>query len=71
MFDPEDLINFELCFPGSLTGETEIECPYCRELLTVPVDDPLGEDTFACCECGGVFEVNWAESRVKYERPTD
>jgi len=69
MFDPYDLINYELCFPGAVTGESEIECPYCQELLTVPVNDPLGEESYACCECGGVFNVDWAEGSVKYERP--
>jgi len=69
MFEPDDLINYELCFPGALTGETEIKCPYCQELLTVPVNDPLGEESYACCKCDGVFSVDWAEGSVKYERP--
>ena len=69
MLDPDDLINYELCFPGAVTGETEIQCPYCQKLLTVPVNDPLGEESYACCECGGVFNVDWAEGSVKYERP--
>ncbi len=69
MFEPDDLINYELCFPGAVTGETEIQCPYCQELLTVPVNDPLGEESYACCECGGVFNVDWAEGSVKYQRP--
>lgn len=69
MFDPDDFINYELCFPGAVTGETEIKCPYCLELLTVPVNDPLGEESYVCCECSGVFDVNWAEGSVRYERP--
>ena len=32
----DDLITYELCFPGAVTGETELDCPYCQELLTVP-----------------------------------
>ncbi|MDA9858971.1 hypothetical protein N9D23_12695 [Rubripirellula sp.] len=59
-----DLINFELCFPGAVTGSTEVECPHCDELLTVPVDDPMGQDAFQCCQCGGNFDVDWAEGTV-------
>jgi hypothetical protein len=25
----DDLINYELCFPGAVTGSTEIDCPHC------------------------------------------
>lgn len=38
-----------------------LECPHSDELLTVPVDDPMGQDTFQCCECGGGFDVDWGE----------
>ena len=62
-----DLLNYELCFPGAVTGSTEVECPHCDELLTVPVDDPMGEDTFQCCDCGGEFDVNWVEGVVRFE----
>jgi hypothetical protein len=24
MLDPDDLINYELCFPGAVTGSTEV-----------------------------------------------
>ncbi len=44
--------------------------PYCQELLTVPVNAPLGEEAYACCKCSGVFNVDWAEGSVKYDRPT-
>ncbi len=57
----DDLINCELCFPGAVTGSTEVECPHCGELLTVPVDDPMGEQSYQCCECGGGFDVDWGE----------
>jgi len=33
----DDLIPCKLCFRGAVTGSTEIDCPYCGELLTVPV----------------------------------
>jgi hypothetical protein len=59
MLDPLDPLMFELCFPGSMTGETEVTCPACSTLLTVPVDDPLGSQTYRCCQCQTVFVVNW------------
>jgi len=34
----DDLINYELCFPGAVTGSTEINCPHRDELLTVAVN---------------------------------
>ena len=62
-----DFLMYELCFPGALTGETELDCPYCGELLTVPVSDPMGEEVYQCCECSGTFEVNWGEGQVRYQ----
>ena len=60
----DDLIAYELCFPGAVTGSTEVECPHCGELLTLPVDDPMGEDTL---QCGGEFVVDWGEGVVRFE----
>ena len=40
MLDPEDLVTYELCFPGAITGEAEVECPYCLELFTLRRQDP-------------------------------
>ena len=60
----DDFITYELCFPGAVTRATEVECPNCGELLTVPVDDPMGEESFQCCECGGNFDVDWGEGTV-------
>ena len=45
MLNPDDLIHYELCFPGSVTGSTEINCPHCGELLTAGVNDPFGEES--------------------------
>ena len=53
-----DIITYELCFPGAVTGSTEVECPHCGELLTVPVNDPMVEESYQCGECGGVFDVD-------------
>ena len=63
----DDIINYELCFPGPVTGETEVECPYCQELLTLAVADPMGEESYQCCECAGTFEVDWGEGVVRYQ----
>jgi len=57
----DDLITYELCFPGAVTGSTEVECPHCGELLTVPVDDLMGEESYLCGECGGVIDADWGE----------
>ena len=65
MHDPDDLITYELCFPGAVTGSTEVECPHCGELLTVPVDDPMGQGTFQCCECDDVFDVDRCDGTVR------
>jgi hypothetical protein len=54
----DDLITYELCFPGAVTGSTEVECPHCGELLTVRVKDPMGEESYQCCEYSGAFEVD-------------
>ena len=59
------IINNELCYPGAVTGSTEVECPHCDELLTVPVDDPMGEESYQCCECGGGFDVDWGSGEVR------
>jgi transposase-like protein len=61
MLDPFDPLAYELCFPGAITGETEVTCPHCNALLTVPVDDPLGTQSYRCCQCQAVFTVNWGE----------
>jgi DNA-directed RNA polymerase subunit RPC12/RpoP len=59
MLDPDDLCAYEICFPGAITGETEVTCPHCNELLTVPVDDPMGTAEFQCANCGQSFVVNF------------
>jgi DNA-directed RNA polymerase subunit RPC12/RpoP len=59
MFDPSDPWLYELCFPGAISGETEISCPACSAVLTVTVDDPLGSQSYQCPECEARFRVNW------------
>jgi hypothetical protein len=62
----DSYITYELCFPGAVTGSTEVEWPRCGELLTVPVDDPMGTGSYRCCECGGAFDVDWGEETVSF-----
>lgn len=64
MLDPTDPLFFEACFPGSLSGSREVNFPHCDALLTVPVNNALGEEACQCCECGGQFVANWAEETV-------
>lgn len=64
MLDPFDPLTYELCFPGGLTGETEIACPHCSTLLTVPVNDPNGEESYQCCKCQKGFMVDWANGEI-------
>ena len=61
MLDPSDPWIYEICFPGAISGQTEITCPNCKTLLTVPVNDPIGTETYECCTCKVVFTVNWVE----------
>ena len=63
----DDIINYELCFPGSVTGSTEVECPHCGELLTVTMNDPMGEESYQCSECSGASDVDWGEGQVRYD----
>jgi len=62
----DDLFSYEVCFPGAVTGTTELECPHCQELLSVTVDDPMGEESYQCCDCGGSFDVDWGQGQVSY-----
>ncbi len=64
MLDPLDPLTYELCFPGGITGETEISCPHCNTLLTVPVNDPTAEESYQCCQCQKDFVVDWASGQV-------
>ena len=64
----DDLINYELCFPRAVTGSTDVECPHCGELLTVPVGDPMGEEAYQCSKCGGNFDVDLGEETIHYNQ---
>jgi hypothetical protein len=63
--DPfEEIISYELCFPGAVTGSAEVECPHCETLLTASVDDPMGQEAYECSACSGSFVVDWECGRV-------
>ena len=64
MLDPLDPLTYELCFPGGLTGETEISCPHCKTLLTVPVNDPNGEEAYQYFQCQKSFVVDWPNGQL-------
>lgn len=59
MLDPHDPWLYELCFPGAISGETEVSCPHCNTLLTISVDDPTGSQEYRCSSCGQAFVVNF------------
>jgi len=62
-----DLIHFLQCFEEAVTASTDVVCPHYGELLTVSVDDPMGEESYQCCECGGTFDVDWGEGVVRFD----
>lgn len=59
----DDIINYELCFPGAVTGSTQVQCPQCSELLTVPVDDPPWAKTHSSAASVAVSSM-WIGVRV-------
>jgi len=71
MLDPLDPLTYKLCFPGGLTGETEISCPHCKTLLTVSVSDPTGEESYQCCKCQDGFVVDWGSRAVSLTQTRD
>ena len=50
--------------PGSIRGSTELEALHGEEVLTVPGNDPLGEEVSPCRECGGAFEGDWPDGTL-------
>lgn len=60
--DPLDPLTYELCFPGAISGEAEVRCPSCKKILTVPVSDPMGQESYECPKCGKDFVVDWVTS---------
>ncbi|TWU10524.1 hypothetical protein [Allorhodopirellula heiligendammensis] len=66
MDELDPISMYELCFPGAVTGETEVTCPHCEELLTLNVDDPMGTYECRCCECNGAFTVDLSKQSVHW-----
>ena len=57
----EDLCAYELCMPGSITGQGEAVCPACGTTLVVPIDDANGKQNYQCSRCFGAFQVDWSK----------
>lgn len=66
MDEIDPITMYELCFPGAVTGSTEITCPHCDELLTMDVGDPMGTYELSCCQCGGEFTVDLMEGTIEW-----
>ena len=64
MLDPLDPTFFFALF-----GDNEdVACPYCQAELTVSSDKAsVGDESFQCNECQGVFIINWDEEQVYYD----
>jgi len=63
----EDWLTFELCVPGGITGETDVDCPHCCVSLTLAVDVPDGEQAYTCCECSGEFLIDWTDGTMRWQ----
>ena len=64
MLDPLDPLMFFAMF-----GDDEgVTCPYCEADLTVTSEEArVGEESFQCNECHGVFTINWDEEKIYYD----
>ncbi len=62
----KNMLIYELCYPGAVTGQTEMYCPYCETELTVEVADPMGVDQFQCAQCEGLFEIDFGQGLIHY-----
>lgn len=67
MDELDPISMFELCFPGAVTGSTEVTCPHCDCVLTIPVDDPMARKQFQCAECDGIFIVDLGERTIHWD----
>jgi hypothetical protein len=60
----DDLVFYELCFPGAVTGSTEVACLHCGERLTVLVNDPLAKSRISALNAAAPLR----STGVRYER---
>lgn len=67
MDELDPLESFELCFPGAVTGVTEICCPHCDTLSTLSVEDPMGAYSCRCDQCGKQFVADLSTGTVHWE----
>jgi len=58
----EELWAYELCLPGSITGQGDVACPNCGTNLVVPIEDPNGTQSYQCQRCLGAFEIDWGRN---------
>ena len=64
MFDPIDPMMWLFCF----VDDEDVTCPYCQAHLTVTSEEArVGEESFQCNECQGVFTINWDEEKIYYD----
>ena len=64
MLDPLDPLTFFALFGD----DEEVTCPYCQAELTVTSEEArVGEESFQCNECQGVFTINWDEEKIYYD----
>jgi hypothetical protein len=58
-----DPMEWLFCFGD----DDNITCPYCQANLTVTSEEArLGEEVFECCECQGVFTIDWDQEKIYY-----
>ncbi|MDA7938553.1 hypothetical protein N9B71_05745 [Pirellulales bacterium] len=64
MIDPLDPLMFFAMFGD----DEDVTCPYCQAELTVTSEEArVGEESFQCNECQGVFTINWDEEKIYYD----
>ena len=64
MLDPLDSLMFFAMFGD----DEDVICPYCLAELTVTSEEArVGEESFQCNECQGVFVVNWDQEKIYYD----
>ncbi len=58
--------DLRVVFPRRLTGDTQNSRMHCDALITVPINDPNGEESYQCCQCQKGFVVDWAGWRIDF-----
>ena len=64
MIDPLDPLMFFAMFGD----DEDVTCPYCQAELTVTSEESrVGEESFQCNECQGVFVIDWDKEKIYYD----